>query len=255
MRFSPKTSIPILAICLFIICLLSLPLNLFAQDCSSNLLIDNNCDGVQKILVLGDSFVAGTGDTNLKTLKGYIGRTQKALPKFEITAFGVKGQQTGQLLTSIKEALAQASGSLYNSLLETDVVLLDLGRNDRWLFGLPKDALKNLQTIRSLIRKEVKTISGKSPVVVLAVLMLPNRGAQGPWVKELNTLIFKSHSTTNPANLRFDLVSKRLIGADQIHPTSRGYVELSKVFVKYIKKNLPSLVRKQSDSDVVTEVL
>jgi hypothetical protein len=113
-------------------------------------------------------------------------------------------------------------------------VVLDLGRNDRWLFGLPSEALKNLKTIRQLIQGSIKKRTGVAPVVVIAVLMLPNRGAQGPWVKELNGLIFKSHKVSSPANLRFDLVSKRLIGADQIHPT----------FEAYLKKNLPVILNK-----------
>lgn len=218
---------------------------LLAQECDLGLALDWNCDGKQVVAILGDSFVAGVGDKNEKTLHGYIGRSAKALPKISILGFGTKGQDTGQLLSEVKDALeARQSSELQEVLLTADVVVLDIGRNDRWLFGPPSDALSNLKEIRTLIQSEVRDETGIAPVVVLAVLMLPNRGAQGPWVAELNKLIFKSHKVATPANLRFDLVSKRLIGADQIHPTSRGYVELSKTFVSYLKKNLPGLLRK-----------
>jgi lysophospholipase L1-like esterase len=38
--------------------------------------------------------------------------------------------------------------------------------------------------------------------------------------------------------LRFDIVSKRLLSADQLHPTSIGYDELAKTFIAYVKKVL-----------------
>lgn len=224
---------------------------LFAQECSSGKPVDHNCDGQQKIAVLGDSFVFGVGDSKIKTLNGYIGRTQKLTPKIRIDGFGEQGQRTAQLLQKLRDTFSTNNESkLLTSLLEADAIFLDLGRNDRWLFGTPADALKNLQIIRNLLRTEIKQRTGVTPLVVLAVLMLPNRGAQGPWVKELNKLILKSNSPDNPANLRFDLVSKRLIGADQIHPTSRGYVEISKVFKKYLTKNLPALIRKAAEVPV-----
>ncbi len=232
---------------LLTILIASLPAISHAQEiCDSKLQVDVNCDGQQKIAVLGDSFVYGTGDANIKTLKGYIGRSQKALPKHKIAGYGVPGQQTSQLLENVKEALSPSNQSkLRDDLLEADVIFLDIGRNDRWI-GLPKTAYKNLQTIRTLLRSRITELTGKTPVVVLSVLMLPNRGSQGPWVKEFDAIILKGHSNKNPANLRFDLVSKRLIGADQIHPTARGYSEISKVFVNYVKKKLPGLVRARS---------
>lgn len=232
-----------LLILLISLCLISA--NAIAQSCDSGLALDWNCDGKQKVTVLGDSFVAGIGDSSIKTLHGYIGRTQKALPRIDIDGFGTKGQQTSQLLTQLKAAFnSEKSSSLLESLLLSDIVILDIGRNDRWLRGLPSVALKNLGDIRRLIKSSVEERTGVAPVVVIAVMMLPNRGDQGPWVKELDQLIFKSHSLNFPANLRFDLVSKRLIGSDQIHPTSRGYAALSKTFVYYLKKTLPGMLQK-----------
>lgn len=215
------------------------------NSCDSGLALDWNCDGSQHISVLGDSFVYGVGDTKLKTLSGYIGRTRKALQKIKIDGFGTRGLETGQLLNQLKAVFSSnESSSLLDSLLKADVIFLDLGRNDRWSFGPPSDAFDNLVSIRKLIQTSVAEQTGITPIVIIDVLMLPNRGAQGPWVKELNKIILDSHKLTTPANLRFDLVSKRLIGKDQIHPTSRGYAALSKSFVSYLKKTLPAMIKK-----------
>jgi hypothetical protein len=44
-----------------------------------------------------------------------------------------------------------------------------------------------------------------------------------------------------PANLRFDLVSKRLYNADQLHPTALGYEAVTDVFVYYLTKVVPRM--------------
>lgn len=151
----------------------------FAQEtepqpsCDSKLALDWNCDGKQWITILGDSFVAGIGDTNLSNLNGYIGRSQKALPKIKIDGFGTAGQDTTQLLAKVRTALqSDESTGLLDSLMNSDIIILDIGRNDRWFFGAPSTALKNLGTIRKLIQSSLKEKTGIAPVVVLAVLRI-----------------------------------------------------------------------------------
>jgi lysophospholipase L1-like esterase len=78
-------------------------------------------------------------------------------------------------------------------------------------------------------------------------LLLPNRGSQGPWVKELNEIILESHTTAHPADLRFDQVSKRLLSPDSIHPTSKGYAAISKVFISYLKHEYPEHAANRGD--------
>ena len=210
--------------------------------------LDINCDGTVRLAVLGDSFVVGTGDLRYGGRGGYVLRARRKLRNVTVDGFGTKGLDTRQLLTRIIDAFARGprsspqEASLKGALLESDIVVLDLGRNDRWFFGPPSEAYRNLKRIRSLIRTKVGEATGVAPVIVTAVLMLPNRGSQGPWVKDLNRLILKSHRPEAPANLRFDLVSKRLLSSDQLHPTSIGYDELAKTFVDYILKVLPRLV-------------
>jgi len=196
---------------------------------------DYNCDGKVQVVVVGDSLVSGIGDTKNANSGGYVVRTQKQFPSAAILSHGVPGLRTQVLLKRLRKALAApATEQLGTDIVGADVVVLDVGRNDRWNFGLPEATLRNLKRARELIEASVESQVGYSPLVVTAVLMLPNRGSQGPWVKELNGLILQSHSEEAPADLRFDLVSKRLLASDNVHPTSKGYAAIAKVFGDYL---------------------
>lgn len=225
---------------------LSLSVSLTASACPKvGRLPDFNCDGLATVVVIGDSLVYGFGDTTNNNQGGYVLRAQTRLPEATIHNFGILGLRTREMLTNLDKAFrGTGNTSLAEALVRADLVVLDVGRNDRWLFGLPSATLRNLKRAGSLIRARVAALTGASPLVVTAVMMYPNRGSQGPWVKELNALILKSHSTETPADLRFDLVSKRLLSADQIHPTSKGYKALADVFVKYILRRYPRHAKK-----------
>lgn len=214
---------------------------------------DFNCDGEISISVIGDSLVYGTGDTKNNGKGGYVFRASKKLPNIEIENLGIPGLHSSTLASIIAKAFKDEDYENFKtSLLKADYVVFDLGRNDRWDFGEPAATLARLKSIRSSIRKKVAGAGKTPPLVVIAVLMLPNRGSQGPWVKMLDKLILDSDSNNNPANLRFDLVSKRLLSSDQIHPTSKGYDALSRQFTKYLTNILPSralLQRKDEDDD------
>ncbi len=203
---------------------------------------DLNCDGDFTLAILGDSFVAGVGDSENRNKGGYVLRTAKKLKRAKVVGFGESGQEARQLLLKLQRAfrrLPANPGSLVSALLSADAVVLDIGRNDRWLFGEPAGTYRNLKRIVRLITNRAKEYTGSSPLVVTAVMMLPNRGSQGPWVAELNKLIAKGHSFKYPADLRFDTVSKRLLQPDQLHPSPAGYEGLTEVLVKYVKKRLP----------------
>ena len=219
---------------------------------------DINCDGKAVIVVIGDSLVAGIGDTVNNGSGGYVLRAQEKYPLASFYSYGVPGLRTTPLISRIKKAFANSTSSeLAQNLLTADLVVLDLGRNDRWDFGLPEATLRKLKKIRAMIEQNVREINGTSPLIVTAVLMYPNRGAQGPWVKELDQLILKSHSERYPADLRFDLVSKRLLAPDNIHPTSKGYSAIASVFVKYLANEVrryAAIMRVDNDKDGLYDV-
>ncbi len=212
---------------------------------------DFNCDGTASIVVLGDSLVSGIGDTKNNNKGGYVLRSQQAFPDAKFSKFGVPGLQTLDLILRIQRAFdGTGDASLASALTNADLVVVDIGRNDRWLFGPPSNTLRNLKRVQSLIKKRTSTITGDSPLIVTSVLMFPNRGSQGPWVKELDSLIDKANSESFIADLRFDTVSKRLLSGDQIHPTSKGYDAMAKVFIKYLKtKYLTHVAATRLDQD------
>lgn len=220
---------------------------------------DYNCDGKVSFVFVGDSLVYGFGDLKNGNKGGYPLRLKKAYPDFEIVNLGEQGQRTFDLLGDVNEAFQdRGHDTLKKALLGADVVVLDLGRNDRWLFGTPLAAYRNLKKTASLIKSKVAAEEGIAPLVITAVIMLPNRGSQGPWVKELDSIILKSNTKSAPADLRFDLVSKRLLGSDQIHPTSQGYDALAKAFQAYLKNTLRKKLldlRPDADDDGIYDVI
>lgn len=204
---------------------------------------DWNCDGAIKVVVVGDSFVAGVGDTAHNNRGGYVLRAQASLPNVTVQNFGVPGLDTVQLLLNLNKAF---SGRSYKNLAVAldgaDLVILDIGRNDFWSFGPPIQTFRRLKKAVSLIKTKVTSRVGEPPVVVTAVLMLPNRTAQGIWVKELDGYIEKSDSSEAPADLRFDAVQKRLTSSDQLHPTPVGYGVMAAILVRYINSVYPGHV-------------
>lgn len=207
---------------------------------------DFNCDGRAVVAVVGDSLVAGIGDKENGNKGGYVLRAQENFEGAELLSFGKPGGQTRDLIKDIQHAFdGRGSATLKDALVRADLVVVDTGRNDRWLFEPPASTLRNLKRISKSIRANVSNAGGVSPIVVTAVLMYPNRGSQAPWVKELDALIVKSNSKSAPADLRFDMVSKKLLSSDQIHPTSKGYAAMAEVFTKYLKNIFPTHVSAQ----------
>jgi lysophospholipase L1-like esterase len=214
---------------------------------------DANCDGKATIVVIGDSLVAGTGDTKNGGKGGYVLRAQEYFTEATFANYGEPGLRTPTLIKRVRKAFSNPSTTLLaQDLIAADLVLLDVGRNDRWFYRLPITTIRNLIRVRTMIGEEVTKITGNSPLIVTAVLMYPNRSSQGPWVKELDELIAKSDSEQYPADIRFDKVSKKLLSSDNIHPTPKGYAAMAEVFIKYLLKNYREHInnlRKDSDSD------
>ena len=218
---------------------------------------DVNCDGIATIVVIGDSLVRGTGDTKNGGEGGYVLRTQTHFTEATVANHGEPGLRTPTLIKQVRKAFSNSSTTaLTQDLIAADLVVLDVGRNDRW-FGLPITTIRNLKRIRTMIGEEVTKITGNTPLIVTAVLMYPNRGSQGPWVKELDDLIAKSDSDQYPADIRFDKVSKRLLSSDNIHPTPKGYAAMAEVFIKYLLKDYREHIdnlRKDSDNDGIYDI-
>jgi lysophospholipase L1-like esterase len=247
----------ILKICSLTACLLSA--YEYAAACPDiGRLPDVNCDGSATIVVIGDSLVSGTGDTKNGGKGGYVLRTQEYFTEATVANHGEPGLRTPTLIKRVRKAFSNpATTPLAQDLIAADLVVLDVGRNDRWFFGLPTTTVRNLKRVRTMIGEEVTKITGNTPLIVTAVLMYPNRGSQGPWVKELDNLIANSDSEQYPADIRFDKVSKKLLSSDNIHPTPKGYAAMADVFIKYLLKDYRAHIdnlRKDSDNDGIFDI-
>ena len=208
---------------------------------------DYNCNGHLDLTILGDSIGYGIGDSKFKGKGGYSVRISKSLSSYpaSVTNFSEPGLHTNILLRKIAKSFNNPKLLDFKEhILNSDIIILDVGRNDRWEFKSPQFAYKNLKRIVKTIKKQSVALGKTEPIVVTAVLLLPNRGSQGPWVKELNKMIIKGNIPSEPSDLRFDLVSKRLLNEDQIHPTSKGYDALASTLMKYLTTTLPANIKK-----------
>lgn len=205
---------------------------------------DFNCDGIIKIAVLGDSIVYGTGDTNNRGEGGYVLRAQRVLPLVKFFRGGVKGLQTRGLIKSLNNAFSRGTGPKVRAgVIDADYVVLDIGRNDFWLREPIAGTYRNLNRIEKIIYDGVLAAGHLPPLVIKAALLLPHRSFQIKWVEKLNSMIIGGHSLAHPADLRFDYVDgEGLLSWDNLHPTSRGYAEISKVLTRYLKTRLESRV-------------
>jgi len=213
---------------------------------------DLNCDGAAKVLILGDSLVYGIGDTANGNKGGYVLRASRAFPSATFLNHGIGGRRVSRTITDIEVAFAGAGDSnLAVDLAEADVIFFDFGRNDWWERKPAIATWRNLKRARELIQSNVTRITGHTPLVITAQMALANRTGQGTWIVELNTLLAQKSTSSAPADLRFNALSKKLLG-DQVHPVSKGYTVLAKIFSNYLSSTLPkhaAQFRKDSDSD------
>ena len=118
--------------------------------------------------------------------------------------------------------------------------MVDVGRNDQWTAKSPLTTRRNLKRIQTMIQSNVKSSTGHNPLIVTALLMIPKRLRQAPWIGELNGLLRSSNSVHAPTDLRFDTIPKKYLSADRIHPTSKGYDKLASVFISYLSRKYPA---------------
>lgn len=213
---------------------------------------DLNCNGEAKVVVLGDSLVYGIGDIDNGNKGGYVMRTARVFPKAKFVNLGLGGRRVTRTIDDLQAAFAGTEDTtMAKNLVESDVIFLDFGRNDWWDRKPALVTWRNLKRCRDIITTYVMKTTGHKPLIITAQMTLANRTGQGTWVAELNTLLAQKATAAAPADLRFNALSKRLLG-DQVHPTSQGYQELARIFSAYLTTSLPkhvSTFRKDSDGD------
>jgi lysophospholipase L1-like esterase len=226
---------------LAVIFLASAPFAVSAQECPDiRGIVDLNCDRKLQITFVGDSIVTGYGDTENRNRGGYVLRLQNKFPEVTFKSVAVNGLKTGGLLELLNNAFNTTTSPVTLEILNTsDVVIIDMGRNDRLVPKPVKDTYKALQLASNKIRRGVKRFTGVEPLVITSVMMVPGRPIIAPFVKKLNTIILEGSSPDHPADLRFDKVGTALLSKDKLHPSSEGYEALFKVAEKYLINELP----------------
>lgn len=213
---------------------------------------DLSCDKGVQIVIVGDSIVSGVGDERFgNSGGGYVTRIKQLLPRVTFSGFGTPGQSSEQLYKKVKSSIAQSSPTetLGKALVDADVIILDIGRNDWFEFFRLDDppslpTYTRLRRLQSHLRTRLTVLTGRTPLVILSQLLLPNRGGQGPWVQEINERLSQTSTPYLPANLPFDTVSKRLYNSDRLHPTAAGYDEVAAVLRTYLTQTVPQMWEK-----------
>ena len=204
---------------------------------------DANCGGKIVVTVLGDSLVAGIGDSVHNNNGGYVIRAAQRFPEATFQNLGEGGATATGLIFDLQRAFTgRGHRTLLAAVTTADLIVVDVGRNDQWRLKTPLATRRNLRRIHDIIQTNVKDLTGHNTLVVTALLMIPKRLRQAPWIGELNGLLRSSNRAYAPADLRFDTVPKRYLSEDRIHPTSKGYDKLASVFISYLTSNFPSHV-------------
>lgn len=218
---------------------------------------DFNCDGQFVVSVVGDSLVYGTEDTENHGKGGYVLRAEELLKGATVNSFGYPGITTDALRTKIERTFKRKRNRrLAEGLIVSDLIILDVGRNDEWSQSYTETA-SALKKLRVEIEDRVIKETGSKPLVVTAVLMVTRTLKKAAWISQLNRYISGSNSRTAPSDLRFDSVPYQYCGSDRIHPTSKGYEKLAQVLVKYVAVSYPvhvKALRKDRDEDGLYDI-
>ena len=213
-------------------------------------LVDYNCDQKVRITITGDSFVRGIGDNSRKG-GGYVRRLNDDYPNAQVLGIGVPGITTARLLESLKKNFLRNSSAKKRS-VDTDLYIIDVGRNDFWVDQSPALTVRNIRRIVSFIRSEVKKVSGVAPLVGVATLAPTTRGYERAFIEEVNAQLIAGRSNAIPVYLRMDTLDLSLISYDGLHPSALGYDALAAIardYVTHIAKSQQLSKRPDSDDD------
>ncbi|HMO01929.1 MAG TPA: NAD(P)-dependent oxidoreductase [Oligoflexia bacterium] len=227
-----------------------------ASACPSHRgLIDYNCDGQFKVVGIGDSIVFGRGDLLNGNKGGYILRLAKHYKQAKFINLGRPGYTTTRLFREFKPALDQKkTNQIQEALKDADLILLDIGRNDFFANLTPEMTVRNIERIISLLRAAGRASQsggfGVTPFVAAATLLPTTRGYQRSFIENTNQLLLKRAGKNLPIRFRFDLIPSEAISVDGIHPTSRGYSQISSQANAALKKRIfKEMLKDRPDRD------
>jgi lysophospholipase L1-like esterase len=219
--------------------LLSLPTKAFSCPTIDGL-VDYNCDGQIRITVLGDSFVAGKGDTGQGSQKGYVARIE-ALPAFQkakISAIGLSGYSSFEILIEVQRSLGLSNPNrLKKNLSNTDLLIIDFGRNDFFVKITPAQTVKNLRSVVKVVNQRLGHGAQLAPLIAIAKLPSTSplsRPMQRKFISTVDSLLDRGRSAQLPVRVPFETLPSSKLSSDGLHPNPAGYMELADIAANYI---------------------
>ena len=202
-------------------------------------MVDFNCDGAHKVVVIGDSVVKGVGDYKYGNKGGYVLRLQKKFKKSVFVNLGKPGYSTERLYSELISKLnKKGKNSTKKSLNDADIVFIDAGRNDYFEEVTPGTTVKNLERIVAVLKNYYVQHDQVEPIIKLATLLPTTRPYQKSFIGDVNNLLIEFNSEALPVRLYFNLLSDKVISVDGIHPYSNGYKVIAKYLVQVLKGGL-----------------
>ena len=216
-------------------------------------LVDYNCDQQHKIAIAGDSIVKGVGDEVNENDGGYVLRLSNFFKSSTIGNLGVAGVTSGRLLRLFKRNLTKRrSGTTQERSVNSDLLIIDVGRNDYWENWSPSITVRNIRRLVKFLRKELGTSGISEPFIAVTTLIPTSRSFQRPFIDEVNKLLLEQKSKALPVYIRLDKLSSGILSEDGLHPSSNGYNIITKKVRRSINKRLQKLSLKSridTDSD------
>lgn len=206
--------------------------NLTPPSISENLILGN---GDRKILILGESTVAGVGASSIEfTLAGQFNR--QLGNDFHLINLGKNGLRISQVLPHFQVNFKQIQGKI-------EGVFLFLGANDCFRLTHPKEYKRDLDTLIQFLKAGFSTdwiyLADIPPVQLFPAfpkLLKSYLDQQRSFLQEEMKSVSDEHK-----EVFFDLINVEInadfFAADRIHPSNIGYQRIAQFALEGLVKN------------------
>jgi len=188
----------------------------------------------QKVLIIGDSIVAGQGDD--KTQNGLEGRLNSR-GSSRVGAFALSGATSKGLSLYVAHQLERNS-DLRQRITESDIIIISAGINDFWAENGPRRTAASLRRLAQTLRCSPHIANGATKHVAVATLVPTTLPAQALWADTVNRQILQFPAEEVLVGPRLNQLPIQLIGPDGLHPSTRGYAwitDRTEDFLKQLK--------------------
>ena len=187
-------------------------------------LVHINAFAVEKVLLFGDSLMAGYGLTNEFHLSTVLeNNLQKDGQNITIVNGSVSGSTSSGGLNRVDWTISEPN---------LDLIVIGLGANDMLRGIKPQETKKNLEKIIQIIQKK------KIKIILAGMLATPSHGAN--YKKEFDQIypeLSKKYSLPLiPFLLKGVALNPKLNQSDGVHPNEKGTVVISETIKKSILK-------------------